>query len=408
MRGVRSVAVARFASVSGRCAAACSGRVRATVAGLVRVAARLLPPAGRGGLTRPVTDYKAPNYWLDYRSGFVRRGLPGEVLRRVAAGPPTYRQVERTALGLSRASALAVVPMAVEAGLRAPGKLHRMVATGLLLSSPLTCTLLLHDVGRYDAIGVLVLALLSTARLAWLGLPLPVSAVLLAGAVSVAVASEEFLLAVVAPTVIAAVGLLGREHRLSRSGRMWLLGGVLGPGTFLAGASLLTPAPRDALVAARKEAAEAGVAAPGPMGDALSALDRGYVENLAFFRLFRPSAVGLSCGLWAGFYFATTRLVGKVLGTGGSGQYRLVVTAHALIAAALSTAGTDFRRWWGLALMGLLSTLVLLQPSAHPQPVTATTLAAAVALALAGLGPRDMRVHPWGPVLVERALPVTV
>jgi hypothetical protein len=288
------------------------------------------------------------------------------------------------------------------------GGLPRVVASGLLLSSPLTCTLLLHDVGRYDAIGVLVLALLSTARAAWLGLPLPVSAVLLSGAVSVAVASEEFLLAVLAPTALAAVGRLGRRHQLGRVGRSWLLGGVLGPGALLAGASLLTPAPRDALVAARKEAARAGVEPPGAMGDALSALDRGYVENLGFFRLFQPAAVGLSCGLWGGLYFVTAGILGKVLGMGAASQYRLVVAAHALVATALSTAGADFRRWWGLALMGVVSTLLLLEPSAPPQPVTVTALAAAVALGVTGIAPRNTRVHPWGPVAADRVLPVTM
>ena len=391
---------------AGRAAVRC-GRVQAPVQRLARTVVGLLPPAGRGALARPLTDYKAPGSWLDYRSGFARRALPGEVLRRVAGGSPTHRQVERTALGLSRTAALSIVPMAVEAGRRAPGKLPRIVATVLVLSSPLTVTLHLHDVGRYDAVGVLVLALLSTARSAWLVLPLPLSAVLLSGAVSVAVASEEFLLAVLAPTALAAVDLLSRRHGLSRSGRWWLRGGVLGPGAVLAGASFLLPPPRDALIAARKEAAGAGVGPPGVMGDALSALDRGYVENLAFFRLFTPTAVGLSCGLWAGLYFATARTLGKVLGGGGE-QYRRAVAAHALVATALSTAGADFRRWWGLALTGLLSHRVLIEPSRRPQPVAVSALAAAVGLAVAGIAPRDVVVHPWGPVRAERSLPVTM
>jgi hypothetical protein len=88
---------------------------------------------------------------------------------------------------------------------------------------------------------------------------------------------------------------------------------------------------------------------------------------------------------------------------GAGGQYRLVVATHALVATALSTAGADFRRWWGLALMGVVSTLVLLEPSAPPQPVTVTALAAAVALGVAGIAPRDMRVHPWGPVAVAES-----
>ena len=364
---------------------------------LPRAAARLLPPAGRGGLPRPVSDYKAPGYWLDYRCGFVRRGLPGEVLRRATGGTPTYRQMERTAVGLSRAAALSIVPIAVQAGFRAPGWSARAVATGLLVSSPLTCTLHLHDVGRYDAVGVLALALLSSGRSTWLRLPLPVSSTLLAGAVSIAVASEEFLLAVLAPTALVAADLLGREHRLGRRGRRCLAGGLLGPGAAVAAASLLARPPEEALAAARAEAARAGAQPPGPMGDALSALGRSYVENLAFFRLFRPAAVARSCAQWAGFYFATARVLGRVLGGGGL-PYRLAVAAHAVVAAVLSTAGTDFRRWWGLALTGLVSTLVLLEPDAPGGPVATATLAAATALAVAGLTPRNVTVHPRGPI----------
>ncbi len=397
------VTVARLTSMAGRSAPARSVRVGVTVGRFSRVVAELLPPAARGALERPVTDYKAPGYWLDYRSGFVRRGLPGEVLRRVAGGSPTYRQMERTAVVLARASALSVVPMAAEAALRAPGGPPRTVTAGLILSSPLTCSLLLHDVGRYDAIGVLVLALLSTGRAAWLRLPLPVSTALLAGAVAGAVASEEFLLAVLTPAAIAAVGRLAHEHRASQAARRWLLGGVLGPGALLAGASLLVPAPGDAIAAARAEAARAGVGARGAMGDSLSAVDRGFVENLAFFRLFRPTAVGSSFGLWAGLYSVTAGVLGELLGEAAGRRYRQAATAHALVATALSAAGADFRRWWGLALTGLVSTVVLLEPTGPPGPVSVAATAAAVALTVAGAAFRDLTVHPWGPLQVDRA-----
>ncbi|SNR60070.1 hypothetical protein [Blastococcus mobilis] len=358
-------------------------------------------------MARPVADYKAPNYWLGYRSGFVRRGLPGEVLRRLTAGRPTYRQMERMGVALSRAAAVSIVPMAVDVALRAPGTLPRMVATGLLMSSPLTCSLLLHDVGRYDAIGVLALALLSTARSAWLRLPLPASAVLIAGAVSVAVASEEFLLAALAPTVAAAVHLLSRHHDLSRNHELQLLGGVLAPGVAVAGASLLTPVPANALSTARAEALRAGVRPAGPIGDALAALNRGFVENLAYFRLFGRTPIVLSSAVWAGFYFLTARVLKKLLSSGAGSWYSSLVTAHALVGAALSAAGVDFRRWWGLALVGLMSAVVLTDASSTGEPVATAALGGALALAVAGVLPRDLKVYPWGRVRDERALPLT-
>jgi hypothetical protein len=395
------------AATAGRCLTAGSTGAAVVVIRLARPVVRLLPPAGRGGLARPVTDYKGPNYWLGYGSGFVRRGLPGEVLRRLVGGSPTYRQMECTGVALSRAAALSVVPLAVQVGLRAPGTLPRVVTSGLLVTSPLTCSLLLHDVGRYDTIGVLVLALASTARSAWLRLPLPVSAVLIAAAVSAAVASEEFLLAVLAPTVAVAVHLLGRHHGMTRHGQLGLLGGVLGPGAAIAWASLSTPVPADALTSARAEAIRAGVRPAGPIGDALAALNRGLIENMAYFRLFGRIPIALSSVLWSGFYFLTARVTKKLLGSGAGEQYSPLVTAHALVAAALSVAGVDFRRWWGLALMGLMSAVSLTDRSSIGEPVGSAALAGAIALAVAGVLPRDQRVHPWGRIRVDRALPLT-
>ena len=374
-------------------------RVRAGVArvarAMVRVAVRaVLPRAGADG-ERPLTDYKAPNLWLDYRAGFVRRGLPGALLRRAAGGPPSYRQAETAAVASSRAAALAVVPMALRVAGRAPGRLPGAVAAALVLLSPLTVSLLLGDVGRYDAAGALALAVLAGAR-ALRRLPLPVAVAATAVAVASATASEEFLLAVLTPAALAAVTRLAEGRSLPAGARAAMLGGVLGPGAVVAAASLIVPAPRGALAAARAEAAAAGVAPPGPMGDSLAALDRGLVENLAFFRLFEPDAVALSLLLWAGLYAATAAALGRVLGAGR--PYRLLVAGHAAIGTALSAAGADFRRWWGLALLGLVGTTGLADGVRAERPVRHRDVTAAAALALTARMLRGMDVHPWGPV----------
>jgi hypothetical protein len=224
----------------------------------------LLPQRGRASPTLTLTDYKAPNYWLGYRFGFVRRGLPGALLARVVGGPPTYRQVEVAAATLSRAAALSVVPIAIRARRHVPPGLPRTVARGLIVLSPLTCSLLQHDVGRYDAVGVLVLAGLAGVGSALRRLSVPVGTVLLAAAVGVATASEEFLLAVVAPAALAAAAQLSGAQELSPGRRLLLSGAVLGPGAVVAAASMLVPPPPGALSAARDEATRAGSAPPAP------------------------------------------------------------------------------------------------------------------------------------------------
>ena len=382
-------------------------RVRAGASTLMGAAAALLRARARIGAGRALTDYKAPNYWLDYRLGFVRRGLPGEALRRVVGGSPTYQQVEVTAVGLSRAAALSVVPIALQATRRAPGRLPRVAATALLALSPLSTSLLLHDIGRYDAIGVLSLALLAAARPVWRRLPLPIGVLLLAAVLAVAAATEEFLFAVVAPAAVAAAALLPRAQKLRTDQRLLLLGAVLAPGAAVAGASLLVPAPDPALLWARNEATRAGVGPPdAAMGDALAALGRNFAENLAFFRLFEPTAVVTALALWAALYVVTTALLGRLLGTGSARQYHFLVGLHALVGASLCTVGTDFRRWWGLSLLGLLATLGLSEtPPKADERVRLTVVAAVAALALAGLGLRDAPVYPWGELRLEHSLP---
>jgi hypothetical protein len=383
--------------------------LRRAACGLVRsthAAAGLLPQRGRASPALTVTDYKAPNYWLGYRSGFVRRGLPGALLRLVAGGSPTYRQMEVAAAGLSRAAALSVVAIAMRAARHVPPGLPRVVATGLMVSSPLTCSLLLHDVGRYDGVGVLVLAGLAAAGPAMRRLPVPVGAVLLAAAVTVATASEEFLLAVVAPAAWAAAVQLSGARELSLGRRLLLGGAILGPGAVVAAASMVVPPPPGALSAVREEATQAGVGPAGAMGDALAALDRGLVENLAFFRLFHPAAVVLALALWTGLYLVTTAVLGGLLGRAGSGGYRALAGVHAAVGAALCAVGADFRRWWGLAFLGLVATIAAREPDGQEGPVAPGDVTRAAALALAGLALRDMRVYPGGRVRLDRVFPV--
>jgi hypothetical protein len=382
------------------------GRVAPEFSRCTGTAMALLPQRGRASPTLTLTDYKAPNYWLGYRFGFVRRGLPGALLARVVGGPPTYRQVEVAAATLSRAAALSVVPIAIQAGRHVPAGLPRTVATGLIVLSPLTCSLLQHDVGRYDAVGVLVLAGLTGVGSALRRLPVPMGTMLLAAAVGVATASEEFLLAVVAPAALAAATQLSGAQELSPGRRLLLSGAVLGPGAVVAAASMFVPPPPGALSTARDEATRAGVGPAGAMGDALAALDRGLVENLAFFRLFEPAAVALALALWAGLYHVTTAVLADLMGSAGDGSYRIQAGLHAAIGAALSAVGADFRRWWGLAFLGLTATVAAREPEESETSAVPRAVARGAALAMAGLIVRNMRVHPGGQLRIDRALPI--
>lgn len=379
------------------------GTRRATAAAI-----RLARPVG-GPAARPVTDYNAPHYWLDYRAGFVRRGLPGAVLRSLLGRPPAYRDVTHAGVVLSGAAVASVVPLAVRASRLAPGRLPAVLATTALVLSPLTCTLLVRDTGRYDAVGVVGLGVIAAVPGAWSALPLPAGAAALATTVAVATACEEFLLGVLAPVALGGAGLLARRHAVSPPGALLLAGAVLAPGVLVAAASLLVPTPVEVVAAARAEARAAGVHPPGVMGDAVAAVERSLVENLTFFRLFEPRAVGGALVLWSGLYGLTAALLGRLLAPPPG--YGVLVAVFAAVGAVLSALGTDFRRWFGLALLGLVATLALdperLQaargPAASPPPLRAVGEAAA--LVAAGLAVRALPVYPWGRVREGVALP---
>jgi hypothetical protein len=143
------------------------------------------------------------------------------------------------------------------------------------------------------------------------------------------------------------------------------------------------------------------------MGDALAALDRGLVENLAFFRLFEPAAVALALALWAGLYHVTTAVLADLLGSAGGGNYRIQAGLHATIGAALCAVGADFRRWWGLAFLGLTATVAAREPEGSSRSPAPGAVARGAALDVVGLIFRNMRVYPGGQLRIDRVLPIT-
>jgi hypothetical protein len=348
-----------------------------------------------------MTPYKAPQFWLGYEGGFVRRGLPGEVLGRLT-GSPTLQQANAVAAGLSLLGAAAVVPLALAAARGAPSGLRRLLAAVLLLASPLTLSLLLHDVGRFDAIGVVALAALACAARVWNRLPLAAGATAVAALLAVACATQELFLGLLAPAALGRTALLSGFAALGRARRRLLLAGVLTPGAVLTGASAVSSPSDEAVRSARAEAQAAGVPPPDELGDALDAVAADVVENLAFFGLFPAGAIAATLLLWVAVYAASVLLLGRILGSGTGAFYGWASAYHTALAVALSALGVDFRRWWGLALLGLTATVVLarmLREGDEPAPFVRwlplpVALVATVGLAAGGLALWDAPVFP--------------
>jgi hypothetical protein len=306
---------------------------------------------------RRITAYKAPQYWLDYRHGFVRRGFPGAVLSALTGGAPTLRQVTTTGVGLSLSAAAAVVPLAVRVARQAPDDAASLLVAGTVLTSPLTVSLLLHDIGRFDGLGVLALSALSSPGPAWERVPCWVGAPALAGVLAIAAATQEFMVAPLAPVTLMRASSLAARCGLDPAGTALLFAGILAPAAAITVASAVMTPPAAAAQAARRRARSQGVAPPDELGDALSAVERNLIENRAFFGHFEPGALSRGVLLWVGVFGLTVVALSQLLDRATSWRYWRQVAYHAAVGALLSVLGADFRRWWGLSLLGVLAEL---------------------------------------------------
>ena len=106
-----------------------------------------------------VTDYVASQWWLSYELGFVRRGLPGQVLAwAVGGGDPSAWQVTTAALMVTGAAVVCLVWLAWIVARDAAPNVQLAVAA-LIAASPFTVSEYVRYLGGYDAIGVLAMVL---------------------------------------------------------------------------------------------------------------------------------------------------------------------------------------------------------------------------------------------------------
>ena len=339
---------------------------------------------------RPMTPYVAPQYWLSYTQGFVRRALPGEVLRLLSGGhPPTYAAAKALGVGLSLAAVLAVGLLALLLARRVPERWAAWTVAAVVVVSPLGLSLYARDLGRSDAAGVLVLVAL--AALPWRRLPVPLVVVAVAVLAAAAVATAEFLVVLVVPVGVLAVWLASPGRRLRSVAAV----ACTLPAAVAAVLSAVLPAPLTLLTGAVAAARAAGVPPPVPIvpghgdHDAVSRLKYGFLENMrTYYALFTPAGVVGTTLVWGTVYVVAVALVWHLLGRRVRGRAFLLLAAGPVLAAlALSVAGIDFRRWWSLALVTALC--LVLQVTAGPRRPAgaprAAVLGGLVVLALAGL-----------------------
>jgi hypothetical protein len=320
----------------------------------------------------------APLYWLDYREGFVRRGLPGELLSLVSAGPPTFDVVLVTGLVLTVAGGVAVVALAWRLVRLADAPVTRVAAGVLVAASPFVVLLLPGSIGRYDAVGVVAGAAVALLPLARRLPPWPV-AVVLALVVAAACASEEFLVAYLVPVALAAAVRLGRGSG-GRTTAMAVI--VLAPGAVVAVVSLLIRPSPGFIRSTLQLAGKAGVPGAGRSRiNAVTALDNTLADQFALFADFDPATL---IGMLVAFGVLFAALAATLWLLVGRPVPRAALAAGvwlAVVALAVTLVGVDVGRWWGLAFVGFVAFLAV-APRREAAPVGLGLRLWALALAL--------------------------
>ena len=105
-----------------------------------------------------VDEYIGPLYFVDYSDGFIRRGLVGEVVDLVAGHGQTSTEVAGWTLTLL--GTFAAIAIVLQAAWRCRDSASRCLVATLGILTPLGITTILRDPGRYDAIGLVFIALL--------------------------------------------------------------------------------------------------------------------------------------------------------------------------------------------------------------------------------------------------------
>ena len=289
-------------------------------------------------------QYIGTLYYVDYSHGFVRRGLPGELIALVWRHSRSSSEVAGWTLTIL--AVVAVVVIALRAARLVAGTTSRLLVVSLVLLSPLSVTTVLRDPGRYDAIGLVLMGWL----IWWTSVRAPRPALLLSFAVvatAIAVACEEFLILYLAPVVVALV-----YRHVPAGGRRRLDGR-----SAVIAALCLVPAAAVALASAAVTPSASYIAEIERVANPSTKLNPAYFlglslhGNVSYVASHGWRYVIATGAIWLFVYVLT--VVAISIATGRTEIWYWASAAYfALTAIAISIVALDARRWWTLALLG--------------------------------------------------------
>jgi hypothetical protein len=267
---------------------------------------------------------------------------------------------------ISLAGVAAVIFIALRIGslARRPGA--RLVATTLVVITPLGLTTIIRDPGRADYIGMAAMA--AMVLVAATRRPSLAAAVCVAGfATAIAVASQEFLIAFLAPVVGAAIYVTVRRQDPAGTGfgkRCAKLSSLaLLPAVVLVAASAATkPSAAYLHNLDRRSHSQTEFGAVWELGQSLRSVIEWVLQTRGLGAIFATTTI------WLLIYLATVTAIRIVVGRLGI-WYWLSATYFALT-AAISMVALDVRRWWTLGLVGHLAVTAILGSHDRPREET--------------------------------------
>ncbi len=310
-----------------------------------------------------VGEWQASQLFISYEYGFVRRGLPGEILALLTDRNPGASAVASAAVLLTFAALLAWSFLGFVVLKRISAGWPRLLATATLVTSPFTVSLAIIDIGRYDAVALVVMAVLvGVSRRARPSVVCTVGT----ACVTIATATAEILLAVVGPVAVLAWWRASGTATTRRVAQCSLL--IVGPGAMIALASFALR-PTEAVM--NQFLADALQVRPdihqGPYANAVAALAQG-VERVGA-GIFETAAATLlfETVLFGSCYGAAVRLLWRLAGQPAQQLFEVALIGFACIALILTVLGIDYRRWWALAFAGVLTVIALLPRGRPPR-----------------------------------------
>jgi len=337
--------------------------------------------------------FVGPQYYLSYEHGFVRRGLPGEVIRLL--GGPAKVSIDAFGWRLTAAEVVAVVALAAIVFVQLRGSPLRFAAAALVLLSPLSAPLFLVDPGRYDAVGVV--ALLVIVLLGYLSAerrrPLLVGGVATATMV-IAALSEEFLVLFL---LVPAALVMSRHVESARRPRRAAvaIAAPIAIGFAVAISSTVTrptQAEVDAIQLANGRTPSTFDAALFMRATIVS--EARYVADHGLQQLLHTGLIWLAVSTLALLVLAGAyRLGGR--------WYWALTVSNACLVLAFSVLALDQRRWWTLAFLSQIAAVAIRYahpPDDHDRPAQPRSLlVVGLALLVFVLLPQMFLVDPQEP-----------